>query len=266
MLTLKGRTMIITGGAGNNGLAIAKMALEYGMNVAFMSSFHGKALGAVNKFDPKYKEQLIGFAQNPQARLAENIECDPNLYNENTTQEDVLGWIYEKFGSIDVVINGSQGHDRHNMEETDKKIWKHSMEVVEAAFFNTKLALPYLKKSESPRVINLTTSDGKNGGWYPNPSFAASRGGVVNLTYEMAKELGHYGITVNCVLTGHIEDDVPEEDTLSPEMRRVLLARTALGRLGVPEDVAGAVNFLASEESSFITGAVIDVNGGAIMG
>ena len=265
MLTLKNRTMIITGGAGNNGLAIVRMALEYGMNVAFMSSFHGKAQGAVAKMDPRYRDQVIGFAQNPQARLAENIACDPELYKEDTTLEDVLRWIYERFGSIDVVVNGSGGHDRHNMEETDKAIWRHSMEVLEAAFFNTKLALPYLLKSRAPRVINMTTCE-KNGGWYPNPSFAASRSGMIGLTQEMAKELGPKGITVNCVLTGHIEQDVPEEDILPEELKAELLARTPLGRLGVPEDIAGAVNFLASEEASFITGAVIDVNGGAIMG
>jgi NAD(P)-dependent dehydrogenase (short-subunit alcohol dehydrogenase family) len=111
----------------------------------------------------------------------------------------------------------------------------------------------------------MTTCE-KNGGWYPNPSFAASRSGMIGLTQEMAKELGPKGITVNCVLTGHIEQDVPEEDILPEELKAELLARTPLGRLGVPEDIAGAVNFLASEEASFITGAVIDVNGGAIMG
>ncbi|ROQ39387.1 3-oxoacyl-[acyl-carrier protein] reductase [Frondihabitans sp. PhB188] len=264
MLDLTGKTMIITGGAGNNGLAIVRMALANGMNVAFLSSFHGKAQDAIAKLDPKYADQVIGFAQNPEARLAENIECDPNLYNETTTQETVLGWIHDRFGSIDVVVNGSGGHDRHNLEETDKAVWHHSMEVVEGAFFNTKLALPYLKQSKAPRVINMTTVDGKAGGWYFNPSFAAARGGMISLTQEMAKELGPHGITVNCVLTGHIEQDVPDEDVLPDAMREELLARTPLGRLGVPEDIAGAVNFLASDEASFITGAVIDINGGII--
>lgn len=270
MLNLEGKTMIITGGAGNNGLAIVRMAVKAGMNVAFMSSFHGKGQNAVANIletcGEQYKDQVIGFAQNPQARLAENMECDPSLYHEDTTQEDVLEWIYKRFGSIDVVVNGSGGHDRHNMEETDKKIWRHSMEVVEGAFFNTKLALPYLLKSKAPRVINLTTCDGKNGGWYSNPSFAAARGGIVALTYEMAKELGPKGITVNCVQIGHIEQDVPEEDILPAGERDRLISMTPLGRLGVPEDVAGAVNFLASDEAGFITGAVIDVNGGVLMG
>lgn len=266
MLTLKGRTMVITGGAGNNGLAIVRMALEHGMNVAFLSSFHGKGMEAAAKMDPKYKDQVVGFAQDPQKRLAENIACAPDLYTKDTTREDVLRWICQRFGSIDVLVNGSGGHGRHNLEETDLRVWSRAMDVVEGAFSSTKLALPYLLKSKAPRVINLTTCDGKNGGWYCNPSAAAARGGLVSLTYELAKELGPKGITVNCVLTGHIEQDVPEEDALSPAERAALLAKTPLGRLGVPGDVAGAVNFLASEEASFITGTVIDVNGGVLMG
>ncbi|MGN0978171.1 MAG: hypothetical protein ACI4PH_08970, partial [Faecousia sp.] len=93
------RTMIITGGAGNNGLAIVRMALERGMNVAFMCAKHERAVQAVAKIDPKYRDQVAGFAQNPQAQLQANMEAAPELYHEDTTQEDVLRWIYERFGS-----------------------------------------------------------------------------------------------------------------------------------------------------------------------
>ncbi len=265
MFDVAGKTMIITGGAGNTGLAIVRAALEGGMNVAFMSSLHSRAQEAMTKLDPKYKDHVVGYAQNPQARIAQNMAEAPDIYKEDTTQEDVLSWIVDKFGGIDVVVNGSGGHDRHDMEETDKDVWHHSAEVAEAAFFNVKLAMPYLTKSKSPCVINLTTMDGKNGGWYPNPSFAAARGGMQALTYEMAKELGPQGIRVNCVMISHVEQDTPD-DKLSDEEREKLLSITPLGRLAVPEDVAGAVIFLASDSASFITGTTIDVNGGAICG
>ena len=266
MFTLAGRTMIITGGAGNNGLAMINAALENGMNVAFLSGLHSKAQNAIAKLDPKYKDQVIGFAQNPQSRLKENLEAAPEIYNENSTMADVIRMIYERFGGIDVVVNAKGGHIRYNFEQTDQTIWRHSMEVVESAFVNTKLALPYLLKSKAPRVINITTCDGRNGGWYPDPSFAAARAGLEALTYEMAKELGPKGITSNCILIGPIEGDVPEEDMLSDEMRAQLLAKTPVGRIGVPQDVVGAFCFLASEEASFVNGARIDVNGGMIVG
>lgn len=265
-MTENRRTMIITGGAGNNGLAIVRMALERGMNVVFMSASHSRAQQAMEKIDPKYRDQVAGYAQNPQARIQENVSSAPDIYREDTTQEDVLRMIVERFGGIDVVVNGSGGHTRKNFDETDKAFWHHSMEVVEAAFFNVKFAMPYLLQSASPRVINLTTCDGRCGGYFDNPSFAAARGGIIALTHEMARELGPKGITVNCVAIGHVEQDVPAEDTLSDEERAEMVAATPLKRLGVPADIAGAVNFLASEEASFITGAVIDVNGGILMG
>ncbi|MGL6200297.1 MAG: SDR family NAD(P)-dependent oxidoreductase [Lachnospiraceae bacterium] len=266
MFTLEGRTMIITGGAGNNGLAMINAALENGMNVAFLSGLHSKAQNAIAKLDSRYKDQVIGFAQNPQACLKENMEAAPDIYNENSKMSDVIRMIYEHFGSIDVVVNAKGGHVRYNFEQTDKTIWRHSMEVVESAFVNTKLALPYLKNSKAPRVINITTCDARNGGWYPDPSFAAARGGLEALTYELAKELGPKGITTNCILIGHIEGDVPAEDTLSDEMRTELLGKTPIGRLGMPQDVVGAFCFLASEEAGFVNGARIDVNGGMIVG
>lgn len=269
MLTLKGRTMIITGGAGNNGQNIVKMALAGGMNVALMSGFHAKAQKAIAnilKEHPEYEGRIIGYAQNPQAKLEWNMEAAPDIYKADSKMPDVHRWIYEKFGSIDVVVNAKGGHIRYNTADTDQQIWRHSMEVVESAFVNAKLALPYLEKSKAPRIINITSCDGRHGGWQCDPSFAAARGGLEALTYEMAKELGPKGITSNIILLGHIEKDVPEETTLTNEMREKLLSATPLGRLGQPGDVAAAVEFLASEEAGFVNGARIDVNGGFVVG
>jgi 3-oxoacyl-[acyl-carrier protein] reductase len=266
MLSVQGKTMIISGAGGARGLAIVRMAVECGMNVVILSGFHRKALGVVAQIDPKYSGQIAGFAQDPQFRLADNLACAPEIYHEESTQADVLSWISDRFGGIDVVVNGTGSHERHNLGDTDRKTWLHSMEVMEDAFFNTKAALPYLKESRSPRVINLTTCDGQGGGWDFNPSFAAARGGLISLTYEMARELGPLGITVNVVATGHIEEDVPEMDVLPAPVRAGLVAKTPLGRLCAPADVAGAILYLASDEASFVTGTVIDVNGGVITG
>lgn len=268
-LTLEGRTMIITGGAGNNGTAIVKMALKNGMNVALMSGFHSKAQKAIKRIladNPEYEGRVIGFAQNPQAKLEWNMEAAPDIYKPDSKMADVHKWIYEKFGSIDVVVNAKGDHIRYTMDETDKTIWAHSMEVVESAFVNVKLALPYLKESKAPRIINITSCDGRHGGWKNDPSFAAARGGLEALTYEMAKELGPYGITSNCVLLGHFEKDVPDEDKLDDATREKLIANTPLGRLGEPKDVPAVVEFLASEEAGFVNGARIDLNGGFVIG
>lgn len=159
------------------------------------------------------------------------------MYKEVAAQEDVLKRIYDRFRSIDVVVNGSGGHIRKNFEETDKKFWYHSMYVAEGVSFNTKLALLYLLKGKCPRVINMTTCDGRNGGYCFEPSFVVARGALIALTNERAKKLGPKGITVNSVIVGHIEDDVPDEDMLPDREHEELIQRTPLGRLDTPEDV-----------------------------
>ncbi|MBR0164116.1 MAG: SDR family oxidoreductase [Lachnospiraceae bacterium] len=265
MFTLSGRTMVITGGAGGNGLAMIRAALEGGMNVAFLSGLHTKAQKAIATLDPKYRDRVIGFAQNPAARLEENMEAAPEIYEGNTHMKDVIRMVYERFGGIDVCVNAKGGHIRYDFEHTDKQIWRHSMEVVESAFVNAQLCYPYLLKSKAPRIINITTFDARNGGYFHDPSFAAARGGLEALTYEMARELGPKGITSNCILIGHIEEDT-EDNRLTDEVRKDMLEKTPVGRLGVPEDLVGAFVFLASEEASFVNGARIDVNGGMIVG
>ena len=264
MSSVKGRTMVITGGAGNVGLAIIRMALERGMNVAFLSGWHSKAQAAIEKLDPKYRDQLCGYAQDPQFMPEKNLEDAPALYTRETTQRDVMGWIAERFGGIDVMLNGSGDHKWASFDTIDPPFWRNAMQQLETAFFSTQYAMPYLEKSPAPRVINLTTADGRGGGYRLHPAYAACRGGMVSLTHELARELGPRGVTVNCVLTGHIEEDVPDMDRLSDEMRSRMVEMTPLGRLGVPGDVAGVVNFLMTDEASFINGAVIDVNGGMI--
>ncbi len=266
MFTLKGRTMAITGGAGNDGLAIVKMALEKGMNVCLLSGYHEKAQKAIKKLDPKYKDQVMGLAQNPKAQWEKNMEAAPEIYEKNPNMADMMRLIYERFGSLDVIVNAKGGHIRHNFYEMDDEIWEHTMKLPHSAFVNVKNAMPYLEKSKAPRIINITQMDGRNGGYFLDPAFAASRAALEALTYEMARELGPKGITSNCIIIGHIEGDVPDETTLSDEDRARMLERTPIPRLGVPQDLPGAVAFLASEESGFVNGARIDINGGMIVG
>lgn len=106
MFTLEGRTMVITGGAGNNGSAIVNAALERGMNVAMLSGLHSKAQKAIKeKINPKYHDHVIGIAQNPKARWEENMEAAPEIYETREHMKDMIQYVYERFGSVDVVVN-----------------------------------------------------------------------------------------------------------------------------------------------------------------
>ncbi len=267
MFTLEGRTMVITGGAGNNGMAMVNAALERGMNVCLLSGYHSKAINAIEtKVDPKYKDHVMGLAQNPKAQWERNLADAPEIYEKNQHMSDMLRLVYERFGSLDVVVNAKGGHYRTDFDHTDRDIWRHSMELPESAFVNAKNALPYLEKSKAPRIINVMSFDGRNGGYYGDPSFASSRAALEALTYDLARELGPKGITSNCIVIGHCEQDWPEETTLTDEDREKMLSMTPVGRLMVPSDLVEAFLFLASEEADFVNGARIDVNGGIIVG
>ncbi len=270
MFTLEGRTLIMSGASGKYPHPLIVRALECGMNVCFMSGNHKRALEGIANVPAKYKDRIIGFAQNPQYKLKLNMEVAPDIYTETSTSQDVLRWIYEHFGSIDVVVNASgSGLDgMRNANETDKDYWRTAACCPEDMFFNTMYALPYLEKSKCPRVINVTADDGNRGGWFNNPASAAAKGGVISLTKELAREFGPKGITVNAVIHGHIEahdGDGNLVNVLEDKERARMVAHTPLGRMCTQEDLASAILFFACEESSFVTGQVLDVNGGLIL-
>ncbi|HSR33417.1 MAG TPA: SDR family oxidoreductase, partial [Anaerolineae bacterium] len=113
------------------------------------------------------------------------------------------------------------------------------------------------------RIVSMASSAGKIGGTLAGAHYSVSKAGIICLTKQLARELGPHGITVNAVAPGRI--DTPMIRIASEEENEAFRLRTPLGRLGTPEDVANAVVFLASEEAGFITGEILDVNGGLLI-
>ncbi len=270
MFTLKGRTMLMSGASGKYPHPVILKALECGMNVCFMSGDHRRALYGIANVPEQYKDHVIGYAQNPQYKLKLNRELAPDVYAEDSTSLDVLKWVYDRFGSIDVIVNasGSGLAGMKTADVTDKDYWHTAACCPEDMFFNTMYAMPYLEKSKCPRIINVTSDDGNRGGWFNNPASAAAKGGVISMTKELARELGPKGITVNAVLHGHIEGkdgDGMDINILEDAEREKMVAHTPIGRMCTREDIVSSVLYFASEESGFVTGQVIDVNGGLIL-
>jgi 3-oxoacyl-[acyl-carrier protein] reductase len=168
-----------------------------------------------------------------------------------------------ELGQIDVLVNNA-GITRDTlvmrMSEDD---WDAVIDTnLKGAFLTSKAAIRPMIRQRSGRIINLTSVVGLVGN-AGQANYASAKAGLVGLTKSLAKEVGSRGITVNAVAPGFIETRLT--DVLNQELKDTLLKQIPAGRLGQPEDVAGAVAFLASPEASYITGHVLTVDGGLFM-
>jgi 3-oxoacyl-[acyl-carrier protein] reductase len=246
VLTLTGRTAVVTGGSRNIGLSIAKKFAKSGMNVAILSVSQGSA----NEAAASIKDNAIG------------IQCD---VTDVASIEAALATIDKHFGSIDVLVNCAGVLDMARISEMTVKHWDEVLAInARGTFFMIQQSVKYLEKSKAPRIINISSNSGRMGGFENGMAYSASKGALIAMTYGVARQLAPKKITVNCVAPGTIESDMlkaRDEETI-----KRLQGRFPIGRFGTCDEVAAAVCYFASEEAGFTTGAVLDVNGGLFMG
>lgn len=172
--------------------------------------------------------------------------------------------IIARHGRIDVLVNNAGICPTTPVDDIGEAEWNLVLDVnLTGPFFLSQAVIPAMKRQHYGRIINIASIAGEMGALVAGCHYSVSKGGLLTLTKVLARQLGQWGITVNSVAPGTI-DSVMTADW-SAEQRHMLTDRIPLGRLGDPVDIARAVAFLASDESSFITGATIDVNGGALM-
>jgi 3-oxoacyl-[acyl-carrier protein] reductase len=169
----------------------------------------------------------------------------------------------KEFGRIDILVNNA-GITKDGlavrMKQTD---WEIVLQTnLSGAFYAIQQVVPGMMRERWGRIVNISSVVGEMG----NPgqaNYVASKAGLIGLTKSLAQEIGSRNITVNAVAPGFVETDMTH--SLGPEQKEKMIGQTPLGRMGAPEDVAAAVKFLVSDEASFITGHVLDVNGGIYM-
>ena len=243
------RTAVITGGSKNIGLAIAEKFSQAGLQVAIVSS-NAEHLNAAQTY------------LNSKGHTSSQWVCD---ISHVASINPMLEMINQKHGSIDILVNCAGILDLSAVEDTSEEIWDEVLDInLKGAFFMTQKCLPFLKRGTDPRVINISSNAGRMGGYANSMSYTASKGGMISITYGLARKLAPFGITVNCVAPGTIESDMSRKR--DAETHKTLVDKFPLGRIGTAEEVAGAVLYFASQESGFSTGAVLDVNGGMFMG
>ena len=244
-MRFENRRAIVTGAAQGLGYAIAKRLNDEGCKIAMFDINEEKVCAAA--------EQLPGCF---------GLKCDVSSAADITAKVKEAA---EKLGGVDILVNNAGILHNSSIPETSEKEWDTVMAVnLKSVFFMVQQALPYLKESQYPRVVNISSLAGRMGGFETGLAYSASKGGIIALTMGLARQLSPFKINVNAVCPGTTE--TPITKAFTPEAMERLLTRNPLGRLGKPEDMAAAVAFLASDDAAFITGLLMDVNGGMYMG
>ncbi|MBD5475023.1 MAG: SDR family oxidoreductase [Lachnospiraceae bacterium] len=254
MQTLEQRTCVFAGASGGDGVAAVKALCKGGMNVVMMTHQPAQAQELIKEME---KLEYPGKCEAMQ---------DGKCQNPPISDAEVYRQIFEKYGSIDVVIcnTGGDGFE-DSIDSVDTELMmKEVGHLLGGSYSMLKCALPYLRQSRAPRVIFMTTVEGVRGGRLESFTNAVAKGAVAALGKNCAARLASEGITVNCIEKGAIERLPHNGADHGPKFKDIsgMLPLIPAGRMGTPEDLAQAICFLASEESSYVSGTVLDVSGG----
>jgi len=248
MADLQGRIALVTGAAQGIGRAIA-------MELAAA----GATLALADMNEARLNETTAELASTGAAAAAfvMNVSSQESI-------ETGAGAILDKFGKVEILINNA-GITRDNLMLRMKRAdWDSVISInLTGAFLLTQALLSPMLKNRWGRIVNIASVVGR-AGQAGQVNYAASKAGLIGFTRSLAREVASRGITVNAVAPGYIE--TPMTAVLSEQQNAAMMATIPLGRRGTPKDVAEAVKFLASDAASYITGHVLDVNGGMFMG
>ena len=248
IFTFSGRCAIVTGATRGIGRVIAQRLAKAGTSVAVVGR------------DAERAETVVGEIRTGGGRA---IAIPGDISDERECRR-VVEEAQTAFGQLDILVNCAGGLTATKIEDITREEWDALLAVnLTGTFFMIQSVLPYLEKSRAGRIINISSNAGRMGGYANSQAYTASKGGVIAITKGIARQLAPRNLTVNVVCPGTTETEMSRQ--YDEETRKRLVGRIPLGRLGRPEDTAAAVCFFASEEAGFITGAVLDVNGGMYM-
>jgi 3-oxoacyl-[acyl-carrier protein] reductase len=247
--TMEGRTALVTGGSRGIGAAICLTLARYGADVAV--SFRTEASRA----------DQVAACIGDLGRRAMTVACDVGDRSETFS---MVERVRRTLGEVDILVNNagiiSRGRiGAHPPAERDEVLRVNLI----GTFNCIEAVVPSMEARRRGAIVNVSSIAGKAGDLTAAPSYGASKGGVNALTKSVARELASSGIRVNAVAPHAIETEMSAE--WSAEQRRSIESSIPLGRLGTPEEVAEVVAFLASDAAGFITGEIVDVNGGHLM-
>lgn len=242
---LKEKVGIVTGAGSGIGKAIAKKLAQEGCNLVANDINETSLNNVVNEI------QSLGYR-------AIGIKAD---VANKTEVELLVKTTIQKYGKIDLLVNNAGIYPASPVTELKEEEWNRVIDVnLKGVFICSQEVVKYMIKQKSGAIVNIGSVDGKEppGG---NAHYSAAKAGVMNITKTFALELAKYGIRVNCVAPGW----VATPNILANDRWKMIINKIPIGRLAKVEEIADGVLFLLSDSSSYITGEILDINGGLMM-
>jgi len=249
MINLKGKVALITGASRGIGKAAAIMFAMAGSDV------------------------VVNYRRETAEAEKVKTECEKHGVKAIIAQADVgnrvdvermVGRVIEEFGRIDVLVNNAGIWEYNAIDNIDLPRLKRTIDVnILGTYYPIMAVVPHMKRQKSGNIINISSTAGQRGEAFHSP-YAASKGAIISLTKSLAPELVEHNIRVNCVAPGWVDTDMSHASLVSDEAGKIL-SLIPMGRAGTPEELAGPILFLASDLSTFITGEIINVNGGGVL-
>jgi 3-oxoacyl-[acyl-carrier protein] reductase len=248
-MTIEGRVTLVTGAGRGIGKAIA------------LGFAREKSHVIINDIHPKNELERVAKEMSAFGVKSLVIQADVSRFDE---VRDMMGQIEKTFQRLDILVNNAGIIRRGTIETVTEEEWDQVIRVNLKGTFNcSKAVVDIMKHQSRGKIINVSSIAGKMGDITSAPGYGSSKAAIDALTKTLARQLAQYGINVNAVAPHAIETEMSAQ--WSEEKRKSIIEEIPLKRLGRPEDVAEAVIFLASDKADFITGEILDVNGGFLM-
>lgn len=252
VLSLEDRVAVVTGGSRGIGAAIVRLFVQAGARVAF--NYQRAAAEA---------EKLVAECGGTKHCVAIKADLD-----SSEAARLLIDTAVQHFSKLDVVV-GNHGiwppHDAPIDQMTDRQ-WRSTMAInVDSLFGLVKYGVAQMKKQRSPGHVVLISSTAGQRGEAFHCDYAASKGAIISMVKGLSTELAPHKIYVNCVAPGWVETDMAAPALHDPEISKRVFAAIPLGRAGKPEEIAASVLFLCTAHAGFITGEILNVNGGAVL-
>lgn len=250
MISLKNKVALVTGGSRGIGRAVVKMLAQAGADVVINYRTDDSAAKSIKEEIEKLGVRALAI----KADVASQVQVDQML------KETV-----EKMGQIDIFVSNAGIWEDNPIDTMTAESLKRTIDVnLYGTFYPLMATVPYMKKQKSGNIILISSTAGQRGEAFHSP-YSATKSAVIGITKSLAPELADYNIRVNCVAPGWVDTDMSKPSMADPKTAEWVLSFIPLNRIGTPEELAGPVLFLASDLSTFITGEILNVNGGAVL-